>query len=58
MHAPQTCGLPTLLPALPRRDRAEVELLQAADATVLVQIDAAAPDLAKRPVVAVAQRKG
>ena len=42
----------------PRRDRAEVELLQAADATVLVQIDAAAPDLAKRPVVAVAQRKG
>ncbi len=51
--------LPDVAPgAAPRLEHAQIDLLQAADTAVLVQIDAAAPDLAERPVVTVAQRKG
>ena len=56
---PQTCTFPTSPPALPPAlEHAQIDLLQAADTAVLVQIDAAAPDLAERPVVAIAQGKG
>lgn len=51
--------LPDVAPgAAPRLEHAQIDLLQAPDTAVLVQIDAAAPDLAERPVVAIAQGKG
>ena len=56
---PSDLRVPDAIPVVtPRRDHAEVDLLQAARTAILVQIDAAAPDLTERPVVGITQRKG
>ena len=54
----QTCTFPTSPRRCPCLKARQIDLLQAPDTAVLVQIDAAAPDLAERPVVAIAQGKG